>query len=331
MNFEDFENVEINYETKIYENLTDWNNQELIKSNKNDLIIIHINIRTLSRNTFLTLQVYLENKTEKIDVIILTETNCKPEEINLYKLPNYNSTYYCREKRRGGGIIIYTKEKLNIQETKNIDFKYAENVEIEIEKKNLIINAIYRPPNLNVKEFLKELKKWLKHKDVKNKDLVIIGDININTLEDNNNTLSYIELLHGNGILNTINNNPTREEVRNNSITTSCIDHINLRTKYKYTAAIIKEKIADHYFITTTLKNSKIIDENALVEIKIINDEKVNDLIMEYDWRNLIEHHDNLEELYNEFVNVFKDIYKQAEKTIKLKTSTQETHGLHKK
>lgn len=318
MSFEAIEEININVDTKIYENIEEWNQFELKNRNKTDLIILHSNIRNLSRKSFHLLQLYLENKIQNIDIIILSEINCKPEEIKFYHLQNFNVTYYCREKKKGGGIIIYTKENINITESKHMNFKYTENIEIQMDSKNIILNVIYRPPKMNINEYLKELKKWLKIKEVKQKDIILIGDVNINTLEDNNITQSYLELLAENKIINTIRK-PTRVETRKGRITRTCIDHVNLRTKNKFTSGIIEEKIADHYFIYTKISESKINDANELVEMEIFNQEKLNEMIMEYNWDTLINENQDCEELYNKFVHIYNELLKKAVKTIKIK------------
>lgn len=58
----------------------------------------------------------------------------------LYELNNYNMHFKCREKE-GGRILIYTRKHLNIEVINNMDFKHAENLEVEINKK-IILNAI---------------------------------------------------------------------------------------------------------------------------------------------------------------------------------------------
>uniref|UniRef100_A0A8D8YC86 Endonuclease/exonuclease/phosphatase domain-containing protein n=1 Tax=Cacopsylla melanoneura TaxID=428564 RepID=A0A8D8YC86_9HEMI len=318
MSFEDIEELNINIDTQIYENIEEWNKNELKNRNKNDLIILHSNIQNLSRKSFHTLQLYLENKTRNIDIIILSEINCKPEEIQLYHLQNFNVTYCCRKKKKGGGIIIYTKENISITELKHMTFKYTENIEIQIDRKNIILNVMYKPPKINPNEFIKELKKWLKIEEVKQKDIILIGDVNINTLVNNNITQSYLELLSDNKIINTIRK-PTRVETRKGKITTSCIDHVNLRTKNKFTSGIIEDKIADHYFIYTKIYESKINDDNEMVKINILDQEKINQMIMEYNWDELINENNDSEELYNKFVYIYNELLKKSEKTIKIK------------
>lgn len=321
MNYQDFEELKVHFETKVYPDLKTLYQEELKTANNKGINIIHINIRSLTINTFNTLQVYLENIMKKLDVIVLTEINCKKEQMFLFELNGYKMNYVCRENGKGGGILVYTKNYLNIEICNNLKFKNAENLEFEINEK-IVFNAIYRPPKQNIKKFIDELKKWIQNKNVINKDVIIIGDLNINTLENNSNTREYVEILSNNGIMNTIKK-ITREELVNNSWTSSCIDHINVRSKNTYTAAVVKEKIADHYFVFTRIEqNITSKYENHLVEINIIDEEKINKLIEEYDWNVLMvkyKNDDNIENLYNDFINIFQNLYKNSEKKISIK------------
>ena len=60
----------------------------------------------------------------------MTEINIKKEEIERYDISGYTNTTITRESTtRGGGIMVFTKKKLNI-EVKQIDF--VENNVLEI-------------------------------------------------------------------------------------------------------------------------------------------------------------------------------------------------------
>lgn len=180
MNFKQIDDIRLENKNKVYENFNSFYEEQLIQLNKKDITILHINIKSLSRNTFNMLQVYIEKILRKIDIIAITEINCSEEEMVLYEMNNYKMNYYCRKDKKGGGILIYHKESSSTEIINTFKFKHAENLEMEINKK-IVLNAIYRPPNRNTKEFIMELNKWLKQKRIENKDIIIIGDININT------------------------------------------------------------------------------------------------------------------------------------------------------
>lgn len=78
MSYHNFEELRLNFETKIYQDFDTLYQQEILYTNKN-LNIIHINIRNLTKNSFELLQIYLEKLMKKLDIIVLTEINCKEE------------------------------------------------------------------------------------------------------------------------------------------------------------------------------------------------------------------------------------------------------------
>lgn len=158
MSSEDINILQTNNETKIYENFNEFNYSELKNIKKNNLTIIHINICSLSNKSFHKLQVYLEKSLEKNDMIIITETNSLIGEMNLFNLNGYNMEYYCRDKKKGGGIAIYIKENIKITRKETMKFQYEKNIEIEIDNENILINAIYRSPSLSKSSFQNELK-----------------------------------------------------------------------------------------------------------------------------------------------------------------------------
>ncbi|XP_026688288.1 uncharacterized protein LOC113472698 [Diaphorina citri] len=315
-------------ETKEFDNIDDWFGKELRNNNnKKDVIAIHVNVRSLNNLKLNMLQIYLKNF-KKVDILVLTEISLTKEQMKFYELKNYNLFSYHRANKKGGGIAVYINKNIQSSEVKIMQFKNAENIEIELNKKKLIINAVYRPPKSNVKEFIKELKKWLQNKDVKNKDVMIIGDININILEETSQKQDYVEMLSSLGIISSIQK-VTREEILNGRRVSSCIDHINIRKKGNFSAGVIKEKIADHYFTYIILKNTKTNDENQLINIRIIDEEKIKRLIEEYDWDELIKTNKNAEVLYNEIVQTFHNLYVNAYKEIKIKKKYEGNHWIN--
>lgn len=310
------ENIQHEILTKEYEHIEEWSKKEINLQAKN-MNIVHINVRSLNIDKWNQLKVYLRNFI-KIDILILTEISLKEEQMDLFKIKNFKVYSYHRNNKKGGGIAVYIKDNIQASEVRNIQFKASENIEIKLEKVNMILNAVYRPPKMNVKEFINELKNWIKHKDIKDKELLIIGDININTLEETANKREYIDLLSSFGILNLIQIT-TREEILNGKIVRSCLDHINIRSKQSIKAGVIKEKIADHYFTFVQIKKDKIDDENRIININIIDEDKIKSLIEDYNWNQLLNVDKSAEILYRDIVNTFELLYQEAKKMYKNK------------
>ena len=179
--------------------------------NKEQIKVLHVNIRSLRKN-WDSLRQQLKEINIDWELIILTEINIKKEEIELYDISGYANTTITRESTtRGGGIMVFTKKELNI-EVKQIEFGENNVLKIIItgmnvkgkKEKDIQIIAVYRKPSTNKKEFVKTLKNWVENNGNKNfKSQMIVGDINIdilenlNQLEDNydQNLIDYYEYI----------------------------------------------------------------------------------------------------------------------------------------
>lgn len=109
--------------------------------------------------------------------------------------------------------------------------------------------ALYRPPSSNCSGFLEELRENLG--ELSNEaHLYLVGDINIDTLKTSKNyACDYLSLLAEHGIIPTVQS-ATREEVLNENLVSSCLDHINVRAPdASIHSAVILQKLADHYFV----------------------------------------------------------------------------------
>lgn len=76
-------------------------------------ILFHVNVRSLKKNGD-ELNARLQPYFEKIDVVVLSETNIKDEEFQLYSCNNFESFSHNRTGRKGGGIMVLTNNKWQI-------------------------------------------------------------------------------------------------------------------------------------------------------------------------------------------------------------------------
>ena len=84
--------------------------------------------------------------------------------------------------KNGGGKIVYVKEGLiakRILEYENINIETI-CIEITISKRKWCLTFAYRPPYNNNKTFFMELNKFICNIARKYKNILIIGDLNIN-------------------------------------------------------------------------------------------------------------------------------------------------------
>lgn len=75
--------------------------------------------------------------------------------------------------------------------------------DFKLNRKEVTVLALNRPPNLSKDRFLKELKLCLRKIDEKKK-LILVGDVNINLKGNRAVTNTYIDLLVENGLIQLI-------------------------------------------------------------------------------------------------------------------------------
>ena len=169
-------------------NFTEINNAF---TNQQNISMIHLNIRSSQKN-LMDFVCNLDNLIVKFDFIILSETWGTDDKAKLNVIPGYNHIYDTREKRNGGGISMYVNDHTAYK--KRIDLKlnkkYFESCFIEVDKTifqtkhNVIIGGLYKPPNISIDIFNENLEVILNTIGKERKNAFLIGDYNINTLDE---------------------------------------------------------------------------------------------------------------------------------------------------
>ena len=88
---------------------------------KNAFSVIHLNIRSLSKNldNFLA---YLSQLPHKFSVIAFSETWATESNENSFKIPGYNNIFKSRTTSTGGGIALYVLDRLSYEIRKDCTF-----------------------------------------------------------------------------------------------------------------------------------------------------------------------------------------------------------------
>ena len=212
---------------------------------------------------------------------------------------------------------MYIKDQLNFKHRPDISVfipHIFESIFIEIQSKhtNVIIGTIYRPntpPKADLDIFentLSELMHTIKHA---NKNVVIMGDFNIDLLkfEMHNKTNSYIDNISSNAYIPLITK-PTR--MTPHSVT--LIDHIYTNDiSRSYKSGIIITDIADHFSIFTIIQI--IIDKPKPIFRNLLHKRTL--------LFNTVTAHEHPDTAYDQFMNIYADAYEEAFplKTIKVR------------
>ena len=195
--------------------------------------------------------------------------------------------------------------------------EHIESFSVEIirkNQKNIILSCIYRPPKGDPNIFTGKIKELAERNKQKQKPLILIGDLNLNSLDyaTNNHVQNFFNLAFENGIFPVINR---PEKIMKTSET--AIDDIltNPILNFEVHTGIIKNDVSDHFGIFCVLKTDlerKSNNEYILRrDIGKSNVEKFKGLMNTVD-RNLITQTLNPNDSYSIFIEKFIKIYDQA-------------------
>lgn len=163
--------------------------------------ILQQNIRSLNHN-FDDMLVILERLSLDIDFVILTE--CWLSKVtNIPQLENYHSYATLNNLNQNDGVVLYVKKKI---QCKVEELKLSEASGLLMTKgQDFAVLCIYRPPSFtNIDRFLESLNIILTElKQYKN--VIIMGDINVDIAPENNDKRSddYLLLLASHGLATT--------------------------------------------------------------------------------------------------------------------------------
>lgn len=247
---------------KSYDSFKSWCEKSIQSIKVNDILIIHVNIRSINKH-WDELNAILSKVIDKISCIVLSETHTKKGDEKKYNIPGFYQIASSRVNREGGGIMMFIKEYNN--KITLVDRHIATTYEyVNVIFNGIYIIGIYRPPDSNKLNFINEIEINILEKNYDK--LVFCGDININMLNVNDYTVIQYETKMGEyGLTNQINL-ITREEITNQKVVASCLDHFFTKLpKISSESAVIKSKISDHYPIGLILFN---IDKPELLNCK---------------------------------------------------------------
>lgn len=275
-----------------------------INNNNIVLNILHTNIRSASKN-FDEFQLLLNEISHNIDILILTET-WTISDVNYFSIKGYKTYFNESHYNQNDGVLIFIKDSLShTMEVIKCDFELNYNIirlNIKLKYNNLSISAIYKSPSISEQNFIKFLSDYINNR-CKSITEIIVGDININILNNNdNNSLEYLDLMYSSGFRSYINK-PTREK--------SCLDHIFVKNNSslfsKIQPAILDTLITDHNPVYLQIIDSAIKTLQPKINYikKIItNYKKLKEKLSTYDWSSLL--NDNIDLSLDTFISKIK-------------------------
>ena len=231
---------------------------DFITTEQNSLFLLHQNMRSLNKNFFglesLINQLKLKNSIPSI--IGVTETwlsNSQEVQLKKFEILNYTFVHSERSAGRGGGAGLFINDRIKFTLREDIHIKDAESAWIEIQcprKKSILIGVIYTSGRKREK-FVERFNQIMEKINDEKKEVIIMGDMNIDLFKIKTNDYYYHTLL-SNGIFN-LGSFPTRETVDCKSL----IDHFltNINENTDTISGTILSDISDHHTTYAVFNN----------------------------------------------------------------------------
>ena len=203
---------------------------------RNDFFLVHFNTRSLSKNLD-KIEEFLNDMNRFPESIAISETK-----LNSNSSSNNNILHYSFLRNdsptNAGGVGFYIKDTLQLcflRDDLSLNLPNCEDLWIQIKCKmsDIILAVICRHPNKEISSFQNKICERISSVESNKSNYVICGDININTLENTNKTIDYINALTSIGCKMTIRN-PTRCA---NNCSPSLLDHVYTNISSKNTSS----------------------------------------------------------------------------------------------
>ena len=208
------------------------------------LTILSFNIRSFNANSNLFFaqfdQFFLP------EVLIFSETWFTED--NIQEIPGYNSYHTLRVGSRSGGVSVYIKDcylssKIETLCVSNSIIELC-SVDVVIGGVNWCLLGIYRPHSETPETFTSFLEEILQSVTLRNKNCIVLGDININLLLNNSVVDAFTASMRSYHYIPIITK-PTRFSP-DDSCVPSLIDHIWTNKPNIYYSGVILSDVSDH-------------------------------------------------------------------------------------
>lgn len=241
--------------------------------------LIHFNARSLKKNLD-AIDSFINTLNHSFSFICMSETWLSESESNMYSFPSYQTEYCHRTSDSHGGTAVFISPNISYTRRHDLSFttNLCESVWIETDRsflphgRNFVLGCIYRSPSSSITDFLLNLDTILCQLSLENKDVLLVGDININLLDTESSLYAaYTDCFSGFGFESLIHA-PTR--CTHNGPGT-LIDHLLSNLSPQPFSAVIETDITDHFPVllifdadATRVRNTRVTSVFDQVRIK---------------------------------------------------------------
>ena len=211
-----------------------------------------------------------------------------------HNISGYDAFHTIRNSNTpSGGVSLFVKDIHQAKKIESLSYSNSTieicSIEIKIGRQQIIVMGIYRPHSDTIENFNSHFSDFLKHRLLRNKSCIIMGDLNICLLKPNVPNVNFSNLLfshHFNPLITKATRFPQRDGEE-----PSCIDHIWMNKYFELDTGILCIDVSDHLptFLNLNL-NTFQHDEKVKIQFRVINDfykDKFSILLSNFDWNTI--------------------------------------------
>lgn len=284
--------------------------------------VIHFNARSLRKNID-SITNFIASLDHSFSFICASETWLCDDDADMYGFPSYAPEYSHRAMGSHGGAAIFVSSGIAYSRRHDlaIDVSNCESVWIETDhsfipdsRKKFILGCIYRSPSSSVPEFLLALDQILNKLSFENKDILLVGDININLLDETSNMYAaYTDCFTGYGLESLITSHTRSSSHGTNSL----LDHALSNVTPPSVSGVVEVDITDHFPIFVAFLGEASPTKSSYFTT-VFNKNKFVDAIISTDWSHVNSSSDPIEAL-TEFCSLFLEAVSVSSKRVKCK------------
>ena len=303
------------------------------EENKDNYFLVNQNLQSFSSKSSI-FEAFLGALSFLPDTMVLSETWNDPNSVSLCNIDNFDAKHTHREwpeNRRhhggiGGGVSIFANSSIyGIKKINNLSF-YNESIETCVARIHRLDNkddehyivGVYRPRHDNDENFINTLHQILSSEVLRNKTIILAGDMNIDLLKPNENYvneyLCMLNSLHFTPIINKATRFPNGI---NSSYNPSSLDHIFINKIVQYVGPIFLCDISDHCGSALHFKNSDNsgpVNNDKKISFRLYNEQnssKFETKITQTDWDFILDI-DDVNIQFHAFFNYVNSVYKEC-------------------
>ena len=298
-----------NTEQSLYYNIDRFN--QVFRQNLN-LKIFHMNIRSYNANSN-NLDSFLGSLCTMPDIFCLTETWLNMESVGSCIQTGYNSFHTLRQGNgRGGGVSVFVDERFCSTKLPEISISEpaieSTAVKVDLSNFQLYLIAIYKPQGETVQNFTSKLIHILNNRILRNQKVVLVGDFNVNLLNDEYDTILFKTELQSLTFMPLISK-PTRFS-SNDATLPTLLDQMWSNFPMNYSSGIIIHDLTDHKPIFLLLDCDKRPDDLVKISFRIYDDNSYDKFFSEIsniNWNEVIS--DDINSSMSRVENILNSIY----------------------